>query len=301
MSLVGVSHAADDVRHSHAPMMVRSRPVIERIPLRVINPIDVTVTEFGDTLVADEAGRILFRVDSDGVASVLAKDLNGILRVVDSSRMGTHLLLAEGQTGRVLRFTDSGLQSEVAHVPFAPSGLGIDISGDLLVSNSSNGQVFAINPEGHRELRATLSEPIRDLVVDDVGNAVVLLKSGKLVSVAPDGGSKPIGFVPKSSTRVTVHPNDFVLALAADTDHRPILVKPTAERGEADRFAGTPQGTVAFAFDKLGNLTLANPDLRAITRVTSHFRIPCPHCGKLVPMELSTDAPAAGVKKQRQF
>ncbi|APZ95086.1 hypothetical protein [Fuerstiella marisgermanici] len=299
--LAGATHAGDAADHSHAPLLVRSRPVIERIPLSVIDPVDVTVTQFGDTLVADRAGKILFRVDSSGTASVLAKDLDGVCRVTDSPRLGTHVLLSQEQSGRVLRITDSGFQSEIAHLPFAPAGLGVDSNGNLLTANAATGEIFTINPERERTRLAKMSEPVRDLVVDQVGNVVVLLKSGKLVAVYSADNTKPVGFVPGNATRLTMHPKDFVLALANDADQRPMLVRPTSDREHVSRFAGTPRGTSAFAFDKLGNLTLANPDLRAITRVTSHFRVPCPHCGKLVSMELSADAPPAEPKLQRSF
>jgi hypothetical protein len=41
-----------------------------------------------------------------------------------------------------------------------------------------------------------------------------------------------------------------------------------------------PEGTEAAGMDRLGNFCLANPDLRAVTKVTSRFMIPCPHCGQ---------------------
>jgi hypothetical protein len=60
--------------------------------------------------------------------------------------------------------------------------------------------------------------------------------------------------------------------------------------GQVPSVAFVPEGTRAAGFDSLGNLLLANPDLRAITRVTSRFQVPCPHCRQPTLMIFDAEA-----------
>ena len=290
---------ADDAAsdHEHQPLVVRSRPVIERLPVRVIDPIDVVVNEFGDTLVADAVGKVLFRIDADGDTTILGKQLHGIARVADSRVFGVHVLLAGKDSGRIVRMSEAGFESEFA---FQPAGLGADSIGNLWTANAATGDVIKIDFAGKQKVVTRLSESVKDVAADRLG-AIVLLKSGKLVSVIDSETTKTIGYVPRSASRLKLRKTGDVIALAEDENGRTMLVRPTAEQQKVNRFAATPQGTSAFAFDNLGNLTLANPDLRAITRVTSHFSVPCPHCGQMVPMEFLPDAPAHEPRTRRSF
>lgn len=281
--------------------MVRSRPVVDRVPVDVIKPVDVAVTSFGDTLIADEAANLLLRVNRLGESGVLASDLDGISRVADSDQLGTHVLLSKGRSGRIFRFTDNGIQLLLAYLPFEPAGLGIDPEGNLLTTNRRSGEVVRIRHDGQIKVIATVSEPTKDLVVDQFGNALVLLTSGKVVTVFADDSTRTAGYVPSSASRLEMHPKNYVVALASDEAGKPVLTRLTANRGPIERVAGTPSGTVAFTFDKLGNLTLANPELRGVTRVTSRFEVKCQHCQESMLMILSPDAPLPDFNLRRSF
>ncbi len=292
----------DDVaQHAHSPITVRSRPVIERVPLKVVDPVDVIVTQFGDTLIADKVGKVVFRVDSEHEVSIVGRDLTHLSRLADSRMLGTHVLTAQPGSGRVVRITETGFQSDFLHLPFTPGGLAVDEVGNVWTSDSAAGKVFQYGSDGQRKLQVSLSESILDLTLGVNGSVVALLQSGKLVTVFPNETSVPSGFVSSGTTRLNFHPEGFVVGLASDSDGKAMLVKAAADKDDVQRFAGLIQGTSAVAFDKLGNLTLANPDLRAITRVTSHFEIPCPHCGTPVPMTFSPDAPASQQATRRSF
>ncbi len=304
LAISGATFGEDTHVHKHVPITLHSRPVIERLPLRVVDPVDVTVTNFGDTLVADRVGRVLFRIDAAGEASLIGRELDGLTRVVDSPQMGAHALLASRGSGRIVRMTETGVQHEVIHLPFVPAGLGANpLDGSLYTSDSRTGEVFSITLEGDRTLITTVSEPTKDLAVNSIGATIsVLLNSGKVVSVGVGGSSETIGYVPATATRLTYHPDGFLVALCEDAAGKAVLLKPTDTREQqSDAFAGAPPGTKAVAFDKLGNLTLANPDLRAITRVTSRFQQRCDDCGKMMMIKLSTETPAPQKATRRSF
>lgn len=286
--------------HQHAPIVVRSRPVIERLPVRVVRPIDVSLSEFGDTFVADATANILFRISSAGDTAILVRDLPGLSRAVDSPSLGIRLLTVAGFSGRVIAVTDAGHQSTLVELPFTPVGLGTDSAGRLWTANAANGDVVLCESDGSFRTVVRLPERGRDVTSDDLG-AVVLLTSGKLVSVTAGGSTKPIGFVPASATRIKSQKDGSLVALASDDSGRSLLIRPGADSDSWTILASAPTGTSAFAFDRLGNLTLANPELRAITRVTSHFEVACPHCGQPVPMIFSMDAAAPQQQTRRSF
>lgn len=289
---------ADD--HQHTPIIVRSAPVIQRLPLRAIDPIDVIVTVSGDTVVADRAGRMVFRVDTEGETSVLGQELDGLVRVSGSRSFGVHALLRGKRSGQVVRLLETGFREDVCELSFAPAGLGVDSIGNLWTANSRTGDVILLDSSGVQQTAIRVAGIPIDIAVDGLG-AIVLLRSGQLLSVAADGSQSPVGYVPATASRLKMTADHSVVALVVDSDGKPMLVRPTPRRESLDRFAMAPRGTSAFAFDQLGNLTLANPELRAITRVTSHFTVPCPHCGQHVPMLFSPDAPSLKATTRRSF
>ena len=291
-------------QHKHLPITLRSRPVIERLPLRVVDPVDVTLTDFGDTLVADRVGRVLLRIDARGESSLIGRELDGLCRVVDSPQMGAHALLTSRGSGRIVRMTEAGVQHEVAQLPFLPAGLGASpFDGSLYTSNSRTGDVIKVEADGTLSTIVRVSDTTKDLVVNALGTTVsVLLNSGKIVSVGVDGSRETVGYVPATATRLVYHPDKFLVALCEDAVGKTVLLKPAASRlQQPPVFAGAPRGTKAIAFDTLGNLTLANPELRAITRVTSRFEQRCDDCGKMMIIKLSTEKPAPQESTRRSF
>ena len=303
-TVVSCGTIAADEPHSHSPIVVYSRPVIERLPVKVAAPVDVEISAFGDTIIADRIGKMVLCVDPTGESHVLAKGFDQILRVVDAPVFGVHVLCGQAESSIVFRCLDSGVSAEFAHLPFTAIGFGADPVGNLFTANQRTGEIFRIDSEGSVRRMARVSEPVKDLTCDSIGNAIVLLRSGKVVSVGTDGSSETVGYVPETSARIRIHPDRLVLALGAAVGRGATIYKTTVQQDETEVHARVPEGTIAFAFDALGNLTLSNSDLRAVTRATSHFQVPCPHCGQLVPMTLTTDAlpaDAPGTRIRRSF
>ncbi len=299
--LLTASAFADDFAdHSHSPIIVRSRAVIERLPVKVIDPIDVVVNSYRDTLIADRVGKIVFRVDAEQETSVVAKDLAGLERVTDSGGSGIHVLIRATKAGKIVRLLENGFQETVCELAFAPTGLATDSIGNLWTTDSETNKVLRYGADGRLKQTTQVTGITADIAADDFG-ATVLLNSGKIVAVGADGSKKTIGYVTPSATRIRLTSDGEAIVLAKDSNGKTMLLRPTTKPGTVDRFADTPDGTSAFAFDKLGNLTLANPTFRAVTQVTSHFMVPCPHCGQPVPMLLSPTAPPHEKQTRRSF
>lgn len=281
----------------HQPILVRSRPVIERLPLKVIDPADVAITEFGATIVAERKAGIVFLLTEDGQTSILMQDQQGVSRVANSSVTGVHALCCRKASSTIYRITDTGFASEFAELPFRATGLAAGGAGGIWTTNASTGEVIFIGTTGERQVIKRLTERIVDITADGQG-AYALTRSGQIISIGADGSSLRVGYVSNLASRIQLRPDHQVVALTESSDGTAVLQEPQAEEGKGKQVGRVPAGTQAFAFDSLGNLTLANHHLRALTRVTSHFQVPCPHCGKQVPMTLSTDAPAPAAKRR---
>ncbi|GAB5444097.1 MAG: hypothetical protein Fues2KO_44460 [Fuerstiella sp.] len=287
--------------HVHEPLRIRSRPVIERVPVQVIHPADVLINSLNETLVADSTAGMLFRIGPLGTVTTIGQDLKHVSRLSDSAQLGTYALIAESANGRITNFTDSGLQMDVAYLPFAPTGLAVDGVGQLYTADNKANRIVRVSTDGQLETFAVTAEAVRDLMMEPSGNIVALLESGRVISISAGHTTALIGFVSPRASRLRWHADGRILALVPAGSGKAELVSPTADREAIDAFATVPRGTTAFAVDKLGNLVLSNPDLRAVTRVNSRFRIPCPHCGESLQMILSPDTPPAEPLRQRSF
>lgn len=285
---------ADD--HRHRPIVVPSKPVIERIPLKVAQPVDVVVSEYDEIFVVDSLAGMLFRIDADHQSSLLIEDMRGINEVA-ANKSEIVVLQSLKRNGRIVRVSENGLQQPVASFAFQPVGLAIDNTGRIWTANGRSGIVYQLDSEGTVLVKANLSETVVDLVVDDVGSCTALLKSGQLIKIFGDASTDPAGHLPKNIRRIQFNTKRQVIGIS--DDEIPELFSATESASEVNRVARTMRGTTAFDYDRLGNLVLSSPDLRAITKVTSHFEVPCPHCGDLVPMHFSTAAPAN--PKRRSF
>lgn len=293
--LLPFSAEADD--HAHEPLLVRSGPVIERVPLKVIHPVDLAVNEFDETFVADSVGKSLFRVSSDGDVSLLADDIENLSRVAFSKMGGIFALQATPRSARILRIDNNGTQSEFAHLRFTPTGLAADRFGNLWTANAKAGTVYRYSAEGDVDVSVDVGSQVIDLDVNSTGNAVVLLASGRVLNVFLDGTTTTAGFLPRDTQRIQLEPDGNLVGLVTEESGTSTLYRLGQSANDIPRFGRCIRGTTAFAFDRLGNLTAGSGDLRAITKMTSHFEVPCPHCGENVPMTFSKTAPGPQPKR----
>jgi len=292
------STTVGDDDHTHETMFVRSGPVIERVPLKVIRPIDLVVNEFDETYVADEVGQSLFKVNSSGDVSLIAEKVSPLRRIAFSKSGGIYALQAAPGSSRILRFDSNGFQSSSVHLDYKPVGLAADRFGNLWTSEGQRGIVHRYAADEDAEhTSANLRGTVVDIVVNNTGNAVVLLATGRVVNVFIDGTTTTAGYLPGDTERIQLKPDGALVGLVTEESGTSILYRMGETRNQITKFGRCIRGTTSFAFDRLGNLTAGSSDLRAITKVTSHFELPCPHCGESVPMTFSKSAP--GVQPKR--
>ncbi len=298
----GIGALAD---HDHAPILIRSKPVIERLPVQVIEPVDICVSAGGLVYVADRRAQVVFRLQPDGQTDLVATELDGVKQILVDTDQILYILTSSRGSGRVVYITPSGRTGEACSVDFAPVGFARDQTGAFILSAASGRTVLTNGLDEYADL-AKMPETIVDVVLTTADQIHVLMASGKVAYLGRDGSTATAGYVGTGATRLFPLPNGNLAALqsiAADRTMISVMAR-TSDSAEAPQpFAQVPVGTVAVAFDSLGNMCLANPDLRAITKITSRFVVPCPHCSRPLSMILSMDAPEpepAGLLGQRR-
>ncbi len=284
--------------HSHDPIIVRSKPVIERLAVKVIEPIDLKLSSAGQVFVADQKAECVFRLDSDGSVSLPVEKLPNIQRI-QLDRDGSLFVLAstDGES-ELYQVTSTGQRVLLATFPFPSDCFARDDIGMFVLGVRKQGRLVSFLPDGTVSDLVKLPSETMDVTFNAGGQLEALTASGHVIQVNEGGTAAVSGFAPVGARRLTSLADGSVLALSSmpGAKAQVVFVCREADRPEEFRIAASvPVGTRAVGFDSLGNLCLANPDLRAITKVTSHFEVPCPHCGKLVPMMLNPEVP--GVNK----
>ena len=290
--------------HDHSPVIVQSRPVIERLPVKVIEPVDLRIGKSGHIFIADKSARCVFRLGKDGDVSLPVADLSDIQRIQVDADENLYVLTSNSREAQLQMVNPIGQSTVLHELTFAATSFVRDTIGQFVVISKDANRIVVISTEGDVTELAQVYQPVSDVVLNAGGQTEALLMSGELIHIAASGEVTPSGFAPPGSSRLMLQPDGSMLVLAGRSNEHARLVSVSRDQvrpAEFLTFASVPQGTQAVGFDALGNLCLANPDLRAITKVTSHFRIPCPHCGRPTDMTFRKDAESAANATTRSF
>ncbi len=289
--------------HPHAPLVVRSRPVIERLPVQVIEPVDLQVAQTGHIYVADSGAQCIFRLDPFSRVSLHSRDLAGLRRICLDSDESVYALTASSGECSIHQITPEGRRLLLHTLPFPAQSFARFGTTDWLVADGGN--IWSINSEADRSLIFRSSVAVLDLCTDAGGGIAALLSDGQVLKIGAAGNAQIAGFAPGSPKRVICRADGQLVVLADASLARNGAAAPlprglyalskSAPAAEPDAIAHLPEGTEAAGFDSLGNLCLANPQLRAVTKVTSRFRIPCPHCRESVLMIFDANAQPANI------
>lgn len=290
--------------HDHAPIIVQSRPVIERLPVKVIEPVDLRIGKNGHIFVADKSAKCVFRLDSDGEVSLPVADLSDIQRIQLDADDNLYVLTSDAHESQIQMVNPIGQSTTLHELTFAATSFVRDTVGQFLVASRDSNRIVVITTEGEITELTRIYHPVSDFVLNAGGQTEALLVSGEIVHIAASGEVTRSGFAPPGSSRLILQPDGSMLALSGRFDgHAQLTAVSRDEVRPLDfqTFASVPEGTQAVGFDALGNLCLANPDLRAITKVTSRFRIPCPHCGRPTDMIFRKDPEPPANTDTRSF
>jgi len=290
--------------HDHAAVIVQSRPVIERLPVKVIEPVDLRIGKSGHIFIADKSARCVFRLGSDGDVSLPVADLSDIQRIQVDDDDNLYVLTSDSREAQLQMVNPIGQSTVLHELTFAATSFVRDTIGQFIVVSKDANRIVVISTEGDVTELTQVYQPVSDLVLNAGGQTEALLVSGEVIHIAASGEVTLSGFAPLGSSRLMLQPDGSMLVLAGRSKEYARLVLVSRDQVRPAEFlsvASVPEGTQAVSFDALGNLCLANSDLRAITKVTSHFRIPCPHCGRPTDMIFRKDAESAANSDTRSF
>ncbi|MFO1000230.1 MAG: hypothetical protein U0936_07825 [Planctomycetaceae bacterium] len=292
------------LNHDHAPVRVHSKPVIERLPVKVVEPVDLVVSGKSRIFVADRKAECVFRLDERGSVSFAIEHLTGIQRIQVDADGSLYVLASSGGESSLRQITESGKHVVLQTFSFPASAFVRDELGRFVLSVKQSGRLVSLDAEGEVKDLAQLNQVVQDLILNAGGQLEALLPSGHIVRIDEQGEVSQSGFAEPGSTRLASLGDGTLLSLADSGSGRSRVVKVSREVDRPAELAVTatvPVGTMAVGFDSLGNLCLANPDLRAVTRVTSHFEIACPHCGKPTRMIFTSEPQPGAADSVRSF
>lgn len=292
------------ISHDHEPIVVRSRPVIERLPVKVIEPVDLKIATDGVLYVADRRAECVFRLDVDGAVSFAVQQLPGIQRIQLDRDDNLFVLTSSGGASAIHQITSSGRRVVLDRFEFPASAFVRDPSGETIVAVANTGRLMSLNGDGELTERAALPAVVNDVALNAGRQVEALLSSGHVASIPADGRYAFVGFAPVDASRLMLRTDGMMIALHTGALDRPGLFVVSRDTDRPEEFvvaAHVPPGTQGVGYDSLGNLCLVNPDLRAVTKVTTHFMVPCPHCNRPTRMILSTDEPSPAPATSRKF
>jgi hypothetical protein len=298
--------SADDVaplgalsNHDHAPVHVRSKPVIERLPVKVIEPVDLKLSGKGRIFIADRKAQCVFRLDEYGATSLPIQDLADIQRIQVDADESVYVLTSTGGESSLHQVTAAGQHVVLETFAFPASTFVRDPAGQFVIAQTNSRKLVSFSSDGILAHYSQLSQPAVDLAMNAGGQVEALLASGHVVLVDESGRATLSGYAPAGANRLMTLGDGSLLALSSGAGEQSQITRVSRYSLRPKQFAveaNVPAGTQAVGFDSLGNLCLANPDLRAITKVTSQFMIPCPHCGQATRMIFSTESePVSGL------
>lgn len=273
--------------HTHSAIDVPSAPIVTRYRTPLNRPRRLVLNSVGTVHVADWGAGTIVQIDAEGQSRFLADGLDEPAGLAFDQAENLYVVTHAGgmtRQARVIRIDPEGNQSVVAEGLTGLTDIVVDPAGDLYVASFEENRILRIATDG------TVST-----VIDDVAapTALAMDKGGSLFVASSDDGTilrlGPGEALPVVFVRGLLVPSDIVFDARGH-----LIVASYGEtglmwidsRGASNPFAIVPKGTIGIAFDREGNLLFANWDEHYLTRVVTHLSIPCPHCGKPVPLRL---------------
>jgi sugar lactone lactonase YvrE len=272
--------------HRHTPVVIDARPIISRLDVPLERPRRILLDSDQNVYVADWGTGAVLKVSPDGEVRMVLDRLNQPSGLA-LDRMGNLYIstYAQGMTGEgtVVKVPVMGDAAVIVSGLSGPIDVALDAEDRLYVACFDRDLVLKISPDdGMSIVVAEVAHPTA-LAFDRDGRLYVCSAStGAVARIAADGESAIVA-------RGLTEPSD----LAFDADGHLIAANLGATEltyidaeGRLTPFALVPKGTIAAAFTREGNIYLANWDFHLLLKVTSHLTVPCPHCGKPIPIHL---------------
>ncbi|MEX0702843.1 MAG: NHL repeat-containing protein [Planctomycetales bacterium] len=269
---------------AHEPIDLDVRPSIVRYEAAFISPRRMLLDARGSLLVADWGAGTVFKLDADGTPSIAATGLDEPAGLALDDYGNLFVALHGGgmlKSGSILKVAPDGMHSLYATGLGGPTDLAFAADGTLYVAAFHDNAIVRIAADGMIDVVANDIPGPTALAFDAEGTLYVASStSGTIVRIGMMG-------------ELTVHARglDVPSDLALDSKGHLIVANYGAgelsyvdRHGNVRPFAVVPKGTIGHLFDRDDNLVLANWDQHYLMKVITAVTVPCPHCGKSVPV-----------------
>ena len=173
--------------HDHAPIIVQSRPVIELLPVKVISPVYLKISNSGHVFIADEAANCVFRLDGDGDVSLPVQDLRDIRRIQLDADGNLYTLTSNSCESQIRMMNPVGQNVLLHEMNFDANAFVRDVTGQFMVTSKDANRVVVISSTGEIVELTRIYQLVSDLVLNAGGQTEALLASGELVHIAASG------------------------------------------------------------------------------------------------------------------
>jgi sugar lactone lactonase YvrE len=273
--------------HRHDPIDIDARPIIARSKVSFVRPRRILVEPDGQLVVADWGAGTVLRISTDDKTTVLANGLNEPAGLARDTQGNIYVSSHAGgvvHAGTILKINPMGDQTIVAEGLTGPTALAFDPSGYLCVAHFHNDEVLRISPTGQMNVLVGDIPAPSALVFDASGTLYVASSTEGIVYQLPAmggmGGLSVFARGLQVPSDLAIDPEGHLIAAnfaGTELSYLDGKSPPTL-------FAVVPKGTIAQAFDVAGNLVLVNWDFQLLMRITMQLSVPCPHCGKPIPL-----------------
>lgn len=277
--------------HAHKPIQIEARPIVARIRVPLARPRRVLLDSQQNIIVADWGAGSVLRINPAGDSQVLASDLPEPAGLaIDSSDtifVCTHAGGLPGE-GQIFKLSPGGMPMVFAEGLTGPTDLAFDNEGQLYVAEFQADRVSRVSTMGEVQTFLDDIASPAGLVFDSLGYLYcasstdgVIYKTGPMGELVPlvDGLSVPSDLAFDADGHLIV------------ANYGGVELLYVTNKGESRSYATVPKGTIGLCFDNIGNLLFVNWDYQTLMRVTTHLSVPCPHCGKSIPVRLRSGRP----------
>ena len=272
--------------HRHDPIDVQAAPIVSRLPVPAVRPCRLLVDRHGNLYVADSAAEKVYKLTPEGTVSTLAEELvepSGLACDAAGNIYISNYAGGEPNAGTIIRITPEGKRTTFARHLTGPGALAFDSKGSLYVASPSEDTIVIVDRQGrvvpfvnNIAAPAGLAFDERDnlYVVGQRDGVVSKITPAVRITVIARGlpGPSDICANPDGGFLVSTHAGTELIALDAQQKMRPVVRVPTE--------------TVSAVFDSDGNIVAANRDYGLVLKITVRLSIPCPHCGRKIPVRL---------------
>ena len=156
-------------------------------------PYGLATDPLGNVYEADNGSGTIFKFSPLGLKTTLATGLGGILGLAIAPNGNLYVIgTADPENTYITRVSQSGIKTIVAAVPAGGyQGLTCDAAGDLYAANTSDGNVYKLNPSvtAYSEIPSNLAGLI-GVTCDKQGNVYAVDYGGSIYKYDPTGAAE---------------------------------------------------------------------------------------------------------------